>query len=103
MRLDDLVQTSRRVAQTSGRLAKIELLAALLKRAAPDEIATAIAFLSGSPRQGRVGIGFAALTAARPERAADAPTLELAEVNRTLDRLAQTTGKGSTQAKEQLL
>src|SRR3989440_5957933 len=41
----ELVQTSRRVAETSGRLAKIELVAALLKRAAPEEIATTIAFL----------------------------------------------------------
>src|SRR5437899_1221886 len=103
MRLNDLVQTSRAVAQTRGRLAKTELLAALLKRAAPDEIATAIAFLSGSPRQGRVGVGYATLQAARAEPAADGPTLELAEVDRTLERLAQTTGKGSTQAKEQLL
>src|SRR2546426_264870 len=53
VRLDDLVQTSRRVAQTSGRLAKIDLLATSLKQAAPGEIETAIAFLSGAPRQGR--------------------------------------------------
>src|SRR2546422_582917 len=82
---------------------KWEVLAALPKRAAPDDIATAIAFLSGSPRQGRVGVGYATLQAARAEPAADGPTLELAEVDRTLERLAQTTGKGSTQAKEQLL
>src|SRR3989442_8059626 len=65
VRLHDLVQTSRAVAQTGGRLAKIELLATLLKRAAPDEIETVIAFLSGSPRQGRIGVGYAALQAAR--------------------------------------
>ncbi|PYO75388.1 MAG: ATP-dependent DNA ligase, partial [Gemmatimonadetes bacterium] len=52
MLLHDLVQTSRRVAETSGRLAKIELLAGLLARTAPDEIETAIAFLSGGPPQG---------------------------------------------------
>ena len=108
MRLHDVVQTSRAVAQTSGRLAKIELLAALLKRAAPDEIATAIAFLSGSPRQGRIGVGYATLQAARAERAPEpgaAPrvSLELAEVDRSLDRLAQTTGKGSARAKDGLL
>jgi len=70
MLLDDLVQTSTRVARTSGRLAKIELLAALLQRAAPDEIATAIAFLSGAPRQGRIGVGYATLEAARSARPA---------------------------------
>jgi len=103
VRLDDLVQTSRRVAQTSGRLAKIDLLAALPKQAAPEEIETAIAFLSGAPRQGRIGIGYAALQAARAERAAATPTIELAQVDAELERLAHTTGKGSAQAKDRLL
>jgi len=89
----DLVQTSRRVAATSGRLAKIDLVAALLKRAGPDEIEIAIAFLSGSLRQGRIGIGYATLQAAQPEQAATAPTLELAAVDAALQRLAMTTGK----------
>jgi DNA ligase-1 len=103
VRLANLVQTSRRVAETSGRLAKIELLAALLKRAAPEEIETAIAFLSGAPRQRRVGVGYAALAATRPELAAAAPTLELAQVDATLERVAHTTGKGSAQAKAEVL
>ena len=103
MLFHELVQTSRRVAETSGRLAKIELVAALLKRAAPEEIETAIAFLSGSPRQGRIGIGYATLQAAKPAHSAEAPTLELARVDATLQRLASTTGKGSAQTKERLL
>ena len=103
MLFHELVQTSRRVAETSGRLAKIELVAALLKRAAPEEIATAVAFLSGSPRQGRIGIGYATLQAAKPGHAAEAPTLELTRVDATLQRLANTTGKGSAQTKERLL
>src|SRR5207244_467481 len=61
VRLHDLVQTSRAVPQTGARLAKIALLAALLKRAGPREIATAIAMPSGAPRQGRTGAGAAAL------------------------------------------
>ena len=56
MLLEQLVQTSRQVAATSGRLAKIELLAGLLKQARPAEIETAIAFLSGSVRQAKLGI-----------------------------------------------
>jgi ATP-dependent DNA ligase I len=103
MLLHDLVQTSRRVAETSGRLAKIDQLAALLKRATPDEIATAIALLSGSPRQGRIGVGYATLAAARPERAAEALSLELVEVDAALQRLAETVGKGSAATKERLL
>ena len=103
MLLHDLVQTSRRVAATKGRLAKIDLVAALLKRAGPDEIEIAIAFLSGSLRQGRIGIGYATLQAVQPEQAATAPTLELAAVDAALQRLATTTGKGSTQLKQRLL
>jgi DNA ligase-1 len=103
VRFADLVQTSRRVAETSGRLAKIELLAALLQRAAPEEIEATIAFLSGAPRQARIGVGYAALAATRPEPAADAPTLELVHVDATLERVARTTGKGSAQAKSELL
>src|SRR5207247_5273076 len=62
----------------------------------------------GSPRQGRIGVGYAALQAARAGRAPEpgaAPrvSLELAEVDRSLDRLAQTTGKGSARAKDRLL
>ncbi len=103
MRLADLVQTSRRVAETSGRLAKIELLAALLQRATPEEIETAIAFLSGAPRQRRIGVGYTALAGARPAHAADAPTLELAQVDATLERVAHATGKGSARAKAESL
>src|SRR5439155_24088568 len=61
------------------------------------------AFLSGAPRQGRIGIGYAALQAAKPGQAAGAPTLELATIDATLHRLANIAGKGSAQAKERLL
>jgi len=103
MLLDELVATSRRVAATSGRNAKIDLLAALLKHAAADEIETAIAALSGSLRQGRIGVGYAALRAARPERAADRATLALATVDATLEQVARITGKGTTATKDRLL
>ncbi|MGH7539166.1 MAG: ATP-dependent DNA ligase [Gemmatimonadales bacterium] len=103
MLLNDLVHTSRAVAATSGRLAKTELLAALLKRAPPDEIATAIAFLSGTLRQAKVGVGFATLRAARPRAAAEAPSIILAEVDAALGHLTHITGTGATRQREQLL
>src|SRR2546427_9492595 len=65
--------------------------------------------LSGAPRQGRIGIGYAALEAARAEGgaagggAAPRGSLDLAEVDALLERLARTTGKGASQAKERLL
>src|SRR5437879_6522570 len=103
MLLHELVTTSGRVAATSGRLAKIELLAALLQRAAADEIETAIAALSGSLRQGRIGVGYAALRAARPERAADDPSLTLAAVDAALEQVARTRGLGPAAVKDRLL
>jgi DNA ligase-1 len=100
--LDDLVTTSARVAATSGRLKKTELLADLLKQAAPDEIATTIAFLSGLTRQSKLGVGWATLQAARHDPA-PAASLELAAVDATLERLARTSGKGSAGARARLL
>src|SRR2546428_770132 len=57
MILQQLVRTSLLVADTSSRLAKIKLLAALLRQAAPEEIEIVIAYLSGSVRQSKLGLG----------------------------------------------
>ena len=64
MRLQDLVATSAAVAGVSSRLEKIARLSAFLERVAPDEIPVAVGFLSGAPRQARLGVGYAALVAA---------------------------------------
>ena len=61
--LADVVETSRRVADTSSRNAKVALLAALLKKLDDAEIAIAVAYLSGETPQGRSGIGYALLLA----------------------------------------
>ena len=61
MLLERVVETSRRVTQTSRRLEKIELIAGLLRLASPDEIETVVAFLSGYARQGKIGVGYATL------------------------------------------
>jgi DNA ligase 1 len=102
--LTDLVATSHRVARVSGRLEKIGLLAALLSRAAPDEIEIAVAFLSGSYRQQKLNVGYAALQAASQGSAADSPSLTLREVDAVLERIAQVRqGKGSTAERQRLL
>jgi DNA ligase 1 len=103
MLLHDLVQTSRRVAKTSGRLAKIGLLADLLGRATSDEIETAIAFLSGTTTVERLGVGWAALQTARGHATAKAPSLELGTVVAALRRLASTSGPGSVLTKKRIL
>jgi DNA ligase-1 len=97
--LSDLVSTSRAVAESSSRLKKIEFLASLLKRTPPDQIETAIAFLSGGMRQGRIGVGGAQIAEARGAPPAEQPTLTVREVDETFERVARTSGAGSTAAR----
>ena len=56
-RFADLVDTSRRVASTPARNAKIAAMAAFLQKLEPAEISVAVAYLSGETLQGRFGIG----------------------------------------------
>jgi len=93
MLLQDLVQTSAAVAEAGGRLAKIALLADLLRRLAPEEIEIAIGMLSGEPRQGRIGIGAAALWAAKDIGGADTPRLRLSDVDEAFALIASTRGQ----------
>ena len=71
MKLALLVETSRRVTEASGRLEKVRLLAALLVTAPPEEIEVATAYLCGSPRQQRLGVGWATLRAVAGDLAAN--------------------------------
>jgi DNA ligase-1 len=103
MLLNDLVLTSRLVAETSGRLEKIALLAALLKRLEPNEVPIAVGFLTGWPRQGKLGIGWASVAEARPVAAATTPTLDLAEVDRAFTELQAVRGQRSAAERKRLL
>jgi DNA ligase-1 len=103
MYLNDLVDTSRRIAETPGRLAKIGHLADCLRRAGPAEIDIAVAYLSGEPRQGRIGIGYAALREAMGEAAASTPLLTLVEVDEALGEIMRTRGAGSAAERLRLL
>ncbi len=102
MQLANLVETSRRVAETSRRLEKNRLLAALLLDLQPDEIEAAVRFLSGSTGQRKLGAGYAALrdSVAGP---AQAPALSILEVDRELDTLAETKGPGSERRRREIL
>src|SRR5690242_8601936 len=102
MLLAAVVETSRRLTETSKRLEKVDLLAQLLKQLRPGEVEIVVAFLSGEVRQGRIGIGYRALQAAAGE-AADRPSLEVEEVDRTLQSIAAVQGSGSQQQRAALL
>jgi len=103
MQLNDLVLTSKLVADTSGRLEKIALLAALLKRLAPNEVPIAVGFLTGWPRQGKLGVGWASVAEARPATSATTPELTLADVDDAFTRLQSIRGKQSAADRKRLL
>jgi DNA ligase-1 len=102
MLLANIVEISRQVAGTSKRLEKIDALASLLRQLQPDEIETAVAFLSGSTLQGRIGIGYAMLRDAAASES-EQPSLELTDVNRALESFAAAQGRGSTSHRQQIL
>jgi DNA ligase-1 len=103
MKLRELAETSRRVAETSGRRDKVGLIARLLSRAPPAEIEIATAYLCGIVPQAKLGVGFATLREAAGDVAADEPAVELPEVDAVFARVASLAGKGSAAEKRRLL
>ena len=93
--LAELAATSRNVAATTSRLAKIRELSAFLRKLDADEIPIGIAFLSGETRQGKIGVAYAALRDAESGVTATAPSLTLKDVDAEFAGLAATSGKGS--------
>ncbi|MBA3432882.1 MAG: ATP-dependent DNA ligase [Actinobacteria bacterium] len=94
MLLAEIAQTSADVAATSSRLAKVARIAECLRHASGDEVAVAVAYLSGVLPQGTIGVGWAALREL-PAPAAPPPTLELLEVDAAASRIAALSGPGS--------
>ncbi len=94
MLLAELAETSAAVAKTSSRLKKIELLASCLARLRPDEVPVAVASLSGSLPQGRIGVGWASLRTLPPPKPPP-PTLELLDVEAAFRRIGALAGSGS--------
>jgi DNA ligase-1 len=92
VQLAAVVETSRLVSETSSRLEKIRLLAALISSAAPDEIPIVVSCLSGETRQGRIGVGLAALRAAVPSQSSDVPQIPLEDADRVFAEVAAARG-----------
>jgi ATP-dependent DNA ligase I len=99
--LDEIAGTSTAVAASPARLAKVERLAACLRRLEPGEVHPAVAFLSGELRQRQIGVGWAALRDA-PDPAADS-TLSVAEVDAAFERIGRQAGPGSQAERRRLL
>jgi DNA ligase 1 len=91
-----IAATSQRVAATTKRTAKVRELAGCLERLAEDEIEIGVLYLSGEIRQGKVGVGYAALRAAATTPAASIAQLLVPQVDAALDELAKVKGFGSS-------
>ncbi|HEY6391466.1 MAG TPA: ATP-dependent DNA ligase [Bryobacteraceae bacterium] len=102
MLLAAVVETSNRVAGTTKRLEKIDLLSKLLRQLQPEEIEIVAAFLGGRTRQGRIGIGYGALRDSRGA-AAEIPSLEIVEADRIFQSIIAMSGPGSQSQRVGLL
>ena len=116
MRLAELVQVSADLAATSARNEKIALLSELLRRLDAAEISIGVAYLSGHLRQGRIGLGWAALSAAADDAPSAAQSslfdaleakpdgpLTLAEVDQAFEQISDVSGARSQAARAALL
>jgi DNA ligase-1 len=103
MELARLVNLVDRVRATSRKGGKVGLIAEVLAPARGREAELVALYLTGRLPQGRVGIGWRTLEAARAEGAAvgDPPTL--LEVDEVLDALARDRGAGSTERRKAAL
>ena len=98
----DVVSASADIAATSSRSAKVAILADLLRRLEPEEVPVVVGILSGVPRQGRVGVGYATIGAISRPPAAE-PSLSIEDVDRAISEVEAATGSGSAARRRELL
>jgi DNA ligase 1 len=98
----EVVRAGSEIAATPARSKKVAVLAELLRGLDRGEVPIAVGLLSGVPRQGRVGIGYATvygvMAAAAPE-----PSLTINDVDTTIDAIEAAVGGGSQTRRKELL
>ncbi|WP_375423668.1 ATP-dependent DNA ligase [uncultured Friedmanniella sp.] len=94
MQLNRLTSTWTALSATRSRLAKRDLIAAVLRDADAAEVETVVSYLSGSLRQRRTGVGWRLLQQLPP--AAPEAALTVAEVDEAFAALAELSGPGSS-------
>ncbi|MFY1698386.1 MULTISPECIES: ATP-dependent DNA ligase [unclassified Solwaraspora] len=101
MRFIDLAATSAAVRATSGRRAKVELLAAALRALTADELTAGAAWLAGELRQRQTGVGYAGLRDLPPP--ASEASMSVADVDASVTAIAAVTGAGAQARRRDLL
>jgi DNA ligase-1 len=100
--LADVVAASQDVAGTSSRLRKIAILGDLLRALQPAEVPIVVGFLTGIPRQGRVGVGYATVYGVE-QHAATETSLAVGELDRAIADIQAATGGGSARTRKLIL
>jgi DNA ligase-1 len=100
--LASLVDTSGAVTATRSRTAKVAALVEVLRGLDVDEVEPAVGFLTGVPRQGRIGVGWRTAFAVDVEHATE-QSVTILELDAALSALAATSGSGSVAARQGLL
>ncbi len=102
MPLADLVATAEVVGATSKRSEKVAALAELLGRTPAADVRAVVGFLTGEPRQGSIGVGWATVGGLDARSSADA-SVTVAELDALLSEVQATTGEGSVRARTERL
>jgi DNA ligase 1 len=97
-----VVTASRAVAATSARSRKVAVLAELLGTLDSDEVPIAVGFLSGVPRQGRIGVGYSTIYGVDRAPGSEAQ-LTVGDLDRALTEVSAATGAGSAAGRRQIL
>ena len=97
-----IVEASRQVAGTRSRRSKIATIAVLLREIPPDDLDATVGFLTGEPRQGKIGIGWATMNEIDAEPS-PTPSLTVRDIDEDLNLLQATTGGQSVAARRATL
>jgi DNA ligase 1 len=100
--LADVVAASQAVAGTSSRSSKVATLAQLLRRLDPGEVQLVTGFLSGVPRQGRVGVGYSTIYGVEHATASE-PSLTVRDLDEAVNDVRAATGGGSAARRRTVL
>jgi DNA ligase-1 len=100
--LAQVVIASRLVADTGSRSRKVAILSELLRGLDASEVPICVAFLSGIPRQGRVGVGYSTVHGIKPQPAGQS-SLTVSDVDHAIADIDAATGSGSATRRRQVL
>ncbi len=103
MQLGHLVALVTQVRITTKKTEKIDLLAHFLRQTRGKETELAAHYLSGNLPQGRIGIGWAMISAAMIDAPPSGTPLTLVEVDQVLSQIASDEGSGSFERKAKAL